>query len=247
MKYLEYGAENSEIIILLHGGGFSAWNYRKEAELLKDRYHVILPFIDGHAGSDRDFVSVEQCAENLIRFIDENCSGKILLLGGLSLGAQIVCEVLAQRKDICRYAIIESASVIPDKLTGALVGPSFSSSYGLIRSRKFSKMQFDYYKLDQEFFEEYYRDTCLIKKENLIAFTKASAVYQMKDTISACKAKVLIAAGAKEQKIILKSADLLHEAIENSELKLLENMIHGQFSMNHPDLYTQELLNLIQK
>lgn len=36
MKYIEYGKENSEVIMMLHGGGLSWWNYRKEAELLCD-------------------------------------------------------------------------------------------------------------------------------------------------------------------------------------------------------------------
>lgn len=245
MKVQEYGTENSEIIILLHGGGFSVWNYRREAELLSQRFHVILPYIAGHAQSEEDFISIEQCAESLITYIDENCNGKILLLGGLSLGAQIVCEVLSKRKDIAQYAIIESASVIPDKMTGALVGPSFASSYGLIKSRRFAKMQYDYYHLDQEFFEEYYRDTCLITKDDLIAFTKASALYQLKDSLFECRAKVLISCGAKEQKIIRKSAQLLHDVIQDSELLILENMIHGQFSINHPQRYAEELRKLI--
>ena len=43
LKYIEYGKENSEVIMMLHGGGLSWWNYRKEAELLCDEYHIILP------------------------------------------------------------------------------------------------------------------------------------------------------------------------------------------------------------
>ena len=31
MKYIEYGKENNEVIMMLHGGGLSWWNYRKEA------------------------------------------------------------------------------------------------------------------------------------------------------------------------------------------------------------------------
>ncbi len=59
MKIIEYGKQNSEIIILLHGGGLSWWNYRSEAQLLDDRYHVVLPILDGHADSDADFISIE--------------------------------------------------------------------------------------------------------------------------------------------------------------------------------------------
>ena len=66
MKYQEYGVGNKETIILLHGGGLSWWNYRDVAELLKDEYHVILPILDGHAGSDRSFTSIEDNASEII-------------------------------------------------------------------------------------------------------------------------------------------------------------------------------------
>ena len=59
MKIIEYGKQNREVIILLHGGGLSWWNFRQEAELLCDRYHVVLPVLDGHAESDEAFVSIE--------------------------------------------------------------------------------------------------------------------------------------------------------------------------------------------
>ena len=58
MKTVEIGKQNNDVIMLLHGGGLSWWNYKDEAELLKNRYHVVLPILDGHAGSDNDFISV---------------------------------------------------------------------------------------------------------------------------------------------------------------------------------------------
>ena len=41
MKYKEFGCGNSKTIIFLHGGGLSWWNYREEAEMLKNEYHII--------------------------------------------------------------------------------------------------------------------------------------------------------------------------------------------------------------
>ena len=48
MNYVEYGKENSDVIILLHGGGLSWWNYKEVAERLQTDYHVVLPILDGH-------------------------------------------------------------------------------------------------------------------------------------------------------------------------------------------------------
>ncbi|MEG1947939.1 MAG: alpha/beta hydrolase, partial [Lachnospiraceae bacterium] len=108
MKIIEYGEENSEVIMLLHGGGLSWWNYRDEANLLKENYHVVLPVLDGHAGSDTPFTTIEDNAKELISYIDENFDGTILAIGGLSLGGQVLVEMLSQRSNICRFAIIES-------------------------------------------------------------------------------------------------------------------------------------------
>ncbi len=56
------------LIMLLHGGGLSWWNYKAEAELLKD--HTLCCRSDGH-GSDNGFISIEKNASRPISFIDK--------------------------------------------------------------------------------------------------------------------------------------------------------------------------------
>ena len=45
MTVIEYGKQNTETIILLHGGGLSWWNYKEVAEKLSFGYHIILPIL----------------------------------------------------------------------------------------------------------------------------------------------------------------------------------------------------------
>lgn len=52
MEYKEYGSKNNDIIILLHGGGLSWWNYIDEISLLENEFHIVIPILDGHSGSD---------------------------------------------------------------------------------------------------------------------------------------------------------------------------------------------------
>ena len=49
MEFREFGTGNETVMMFLHGGGLSWWNFRDEAELLKDEYCVILPVLDGPA------------------------------------------------------------------------------------------------------------------------------------------------------------------------------------------------------
>ena len=200
MIIVQYGQENKEAIILLHGGGLSWWNFREAAELLQKKYHVIIPILDGHAGSDRDFSAIEDNAKAIIEYIDENHNGSVALTGGVSLGGQILVEMLAQRNDICRYALIESALVLPMKRTHMLIKPMMDMSYGLMKQKWFAKLQFLSLKVKAELFEEYYRDTCKITKENMTAFLRANSCYQIKEKLKIRVQNVSFLLGKKSRK-----------------------------------------------
>ena len=241
MTAIEYGKQNTETIFLLHGGGLSWWNYREVAKILEKDYHVILPVLDGHAGSDAPFTTIEDNAARLISYIDTHFGGHVAVLGGLSLGGQIALEMISQRPDICRYALIESAQVRPSKLTCALIGPTFGMSYGLIKQRWFAKMQAAYLGIPKELFEDYYRDTCAITQTDMIAFLKANCAYEMKNGLRETTAKTKIVAGSREQKSILDSAKLLHSTISGSQVEILPGLRHGDLSINNPEKYARIL------
>ena len=242
---IEFGQQNPDVVMLLHGGGLSWWNYREVAEQLGSQYHVVLPVLDGHADSDAPFTTIEDNAARLISYIDAHFGGQVLLLGGLSLGGQIVVEMLSKRKDICRYALIESALVKPSKLTAAMIGPTFGMSYGLIKQEWFAKLQADYLGIPRELFDDYFRDTCAIGKADMIAFLKANSLYTIKPELSETTAKTKIVAGAKEPKSIRDSAKLLRDAIPGSRMEILPGLRHGDLSLNEPERYVKILTDWI--
>ena len=138
MEYKEYGSKNNDIIILLHGGGLSWWNYIDEISLLENEFHIVIPILDGHSGSDTNFTSIESNALEIINFINKNYNGKVKLIGGLSLGGQILLEILSKKPNICECAIIESALVMPMDFTYKMIEPIFNLSYCLISKNTLS-------------------------------------------------------------------------------------------------------------
>lgn len=237
MQVVEYGAERKDTVLLLHGGGLSWWNYRQAAELLQRDYHVVLPILDGHGGSDRPFLSIEENAEEILSYIEEKLGGSVLLIGGLSLGGQILLELLSRRGDCCSYALVESAAVIPSKITNALIGPAFGSSYGLIRNRRFARLQAASLHIREALFEDYYRDTCRIRKQDMIAFLKANTAYALKDSFRDTKAEVHVFVGERETGEILRSAEAICAALPSAVLHRLPGLYHGEFSLNYPERY----------
>ena len=241
MHYVEYGKENNTVILLLHGGGLSWWSYEEVAKSLQKDYHIILPILDGHAESDNSFTTIEDNAAEIIAFIDAHFGGSVFLIGGLSLGGQIVLEILSQRSDICHCAIIESALVIPSKLIHSMIKPTLGSCYGLIKHKWFSKLQFKSLKIKSDLFDHYFRDTCSISKEDMIAFLQANSLYPLKETIKNCAAKVYIFVGGKENSAMQKSAQIIHQTLQESVLQVLPDLHHGEFSINQSIDYANKI------
>ncbi|NLE89836.1 MAG: alpha/beta hydrolase, partial [Dehalococcoidales bacterium] len=121
MIFKEFGDKNAPAIIFLHGGGLSWWSWEAQIERLQKNYRVITPVIDGHGDAwNTIFAGIKKTAESVINYIKEHCNGQVFALCGLSLGAQIVVEVLSKEPGIAENAVIESALVYPFKLTVAL-------------------------------------------------------------------------------------------------------------------------------
>jgi pimeloyl-ACP methyl ester carboxylesterase len=239
MQYQEFGSDQKETVVLLHGGGLSWWNYREEAQLLQNEFHVVLPILDGHAGSDRPFTTIEDNAAEIISWIDEKKGGSVLFMGGLSLGAQILLEILSRRGSICSCALVESAAVIPSAAEKAMIGPAIRSSYGLIRNRRFARLQFRSLHMREELFEDYYRDTCRIGRDDMIAFLQENAAYSLKETLSAVTAQLQVCVGERETGRMRKSAEKICSMVPSAQMHCLPGLYHGEYSLNHANAYAE--------
>ena len=244
MLFKEFGNKNMPVIIFIHGGGLSWWSWKQQIEALKKNYYIVTPIIDGHGDAwDTTFVSIKESAEQVIKYIKGNCNGKVFAICGLSIGAQIIVEILAKESDITENAVIESALVYPIKMVSALTVPMYNMCYGLIKKRWFAKLQAKSLNIPDELFETYYKESSRMTKESLINFTISNGDYPMPSTLCNTKAKTLILVGGKELSVMKKSALLMHETIIGSFLKIIEKSGHGEISLIYPDKY----LNLLQQ
>ena len=245
MNTVEFGREHTDVIVLLHGGGLSWWQYEEAALLLADRFRVVLPMLDGHAGSDAPFTTIEDNARRVIDYLDRHSGGHILLLGGCSLGAQIATGILSQRGDICDYAVLESALVGPMPVTAACTKPMLALSYPLIRQRWFARLQFRSLGIKPALFEQYVRDTACITQRDMAAFLAANAAYRLPAALSGCRAQALILVGSRELPVMKRSARRLAAALPHSTLEVLPGLGHGAYSINHADQFARRLRQLV--
>lgn len=238
MIFKDFGNKDKPVMIFLHGGGLSWWSLKPQIEALKKDYFIITPIIDGHGDDcNSTFVSIEKSAEGVIEYIKNNCNGKVFSVCGLSIGAQIVVEILSREADITEHAVIESALVYPMKMATKLTVPMYNLCYGLIKKRWYAKLQAKTLNVPEELFEAYYMDSSRMTKESLINIAKSNGDYSLPSTLGNTKAKTLILVGERELSVMKKSAKLLHHTIKGSFLKVIEKSGHGEISLIHTDSY----------
>ena len=244
MIFKENGRKECPTIIFIHGGGLSDWSLIPIVKNFQKDFHVITVIIDGHGDAAAEtFISIADSATKLIHFIDTECNRQVFAIAGLSIGAQIVTEVLSQRVDITNYAIIESALVYPIKGITTFTVPAYQICYGLIKKRWFSKLQANSLCVPTDLFETYYQDSLKISKQSLINITLSNGMYDLNETIANTTAKVLIIVGGKELSVMKKSARRLHKTIPGSELYVAPAMKHGEISLKNAPMY----LDLLEK
>jgi len=247
MYFKTFGNKDKPVILFLHGGGLSWWSWKPQIEELRYDFFVVTAIIEGHGeAAETPFVSIQKSAENLVKTINEEYGGRIFVICGLSIGAQILVEALAQKPDITEYAVIESALVIPMKIMAALTVPLCDLCYGLIKKRWFAKLQGKTLNIPDDLFESYLEDSSRMTKESLINITKSNGNYSIPVGLKKTKAKVLILVGEKELGMMKKSAMLLNETISGSRLVIVEKSGHGEISLNASGKYLALLFELFQ-
>lgn len=253
MIFHEFGDKKFPHILLIHGGGNSWWNYLRQARMLSDKYHVILPTLDGHGEEyQKEYISTENSAQQILEYIKNNCDRKLFAIGGVSLGGQIAMELLLLDSDIAEKAIIDGSICIPQpklarictvivKLFGKIM---FSKSASKIQLGLMKKM-YPNMAYPEEIENYYIEDMPRIPIKTLVTIYQTyMGRYRLKDTITESKAQVLYIYGEKEMKCVKESAKLFQKMHPDCTLYEAKGYNHGYLSAYLP-LEWMELVNHI--
>lgn len=250
MKFHEFGDKNNKSILLIHGGGNAWWNYLRQAKALCKDYHVILPTLDGHGEEyNEKYISTNDSAKKLIEYIDKNCNGHLFLLCGVSLGGQIVIEMLSLRKDITQKAIIDGSICYPQPVMEKICIATVHCLGGIMFGKSACKLQMLLLRMSKKMrftkeIENYYiKDMPLVKKSTLCSmYHTYMGEYTIRNDISKTNAQIMYWYGSKEMKCVKKSAQLLKELVPSCKIYEAKGYNHGYLAVYLPD----EWLNIVK-
>lgn len=256
VKFHTFGDERLPHILMIHGGGNAWWNYLRQARALSPRYHVILPTLDGHGEEfATPYVSTEKTADQILEYIDSHCGGHLFALCGVSLGGQIVMELLSRRADLAQKAIIDGSLCIPQPALGRFCIASvrlfgrwmFSERACRWQLALMPKMLPEKMCYPEEIQAHYMEDMPRLPMETLYTMYRTYMMhYRLKDSIRNTRAQVMYWYGEKEMKCVKRSAQLFRSMVPSCTIREAKGYGHGYLSVYLPEEWLQAALPFLE-
>ena len=240
MEIKQYNHKKKPVFMYIHGECLSPNSFNTQIIELKKDFEIVLPLLDN------TFVSIKQCATEIVEYICSYYNGHIQVLAGFSLGGQIVAEILAIKNDICEYAIIEGALMYPVKFHNwsDIVAVHFPM---LSHNKLFNSFMYYAKYTDTKSEKVYYKTINDLEIKTVSNMYKELHNYKISSSLDNITGKLAILVGTREGREYRKSADILHKQIKNSEIFMLMKYCHGGLSLDHPEEYIRFIKSWVQE
>ena len=239
----EFGKNNKDTILLLHGACCSYKMWTPQITELQKEYHLFVPSMSGHEPSDIDFISSRDEAEIITVWFRNRNISSITIICGVSLGAHVAAEMIQKHPKFVKYAMLESLKSYQYKgilfklfsVMGKKMLKKFPSTKGCMAGTYGQQYASD----DSKYTISHMSDKSL---DNVMT----ECTYKVEDLEQKIKSITMIIYGQKEKKICILNTNILKKQIENCEVIEIPMYNHGELVIGHPDEHLKYLKKLLQ-
>ena len=239
LYFKETGSKDDETIIFLHGNAMAGWIWEGQLKEFGD-YHCIVPDLPEHGQSSniKPF-TINKSAEMISDIIRNNtCNGKAHLVG-ISLGAQIILQILSKNPELVDHAIISGTLLQNISHTESLLKllDYTVTIYEPVKNTDFFlKANMRTYNMPKQFFDKFKESTLHIKNDSLNRILKENMIFERPDGLEKIEVPVLVMTGEKDYKIIKESAEDLLTSLQISEGYIAPKVGH-LWNLEDPKLF----------
>lgn len=223
-----FGPENAPSIVFLHGGGAGGWMWQPVIQRLPE-FHCLTPDQPEHGGSRAVApFSMKLAAEKTAELIAARAHGGKAVVVGLSEGAQIAVQLMADAPECVEKAVISSALLQPIPGLGWVNSlgllrwmyrmsiPPFRNNDGWIRlNMKYSAG------IPAEYFAQFKKDFQDMTEDEFVNLMLANQGFRLPAGLEKASAPALVLAGKHEYLTMQQSARELAAALPNATAGLI--------------------------
>lgn len=239
----EKGKDKDEIILFLHGKGLAGWMWNKQIDDFND-YHCIVPDLPGHGKSKKiKPFTIKRSADMIIELIQDRCGNKKVHMVGISLGAQIILQVMDINPEVVDKVLISGTvtkSTSPTPTFLKLFDYFIEAYKPEVDINFFIKAYMRMYHIPKSLFNEFKDSAYLINDDALNEILKENMLFKAPVTLNVNQTPVLVMTGEKDYKIIKKSASNLLNLLPNSKGRIALDVGH-LWNIEKPELFNETL------
>ena len=235
----ETGSKSAETIIFLHAGAMAGWMWDDQLKAFSD-YHCIVPDLPEHGQSNevKPF-TIKNTAEIIIEIINKRTLNGKANLFGISLGAQIIVQILSKAPQLVNQAFISGTLIntIPHSKTLLNLLDHTINEYAPVKDNDFFiKASMRTYNMPKDFFKVFKESTLLLKHDSLERILTENMLFKLPHGLEKVEAPIIIMTGEKDYKIIKESANDLLMSLSGSVGYMAPNLGHA-WNLEDPDLF----------
>jgi pimeloyl-ACP methyl ester carboxylesterase len=236
--HIKKTGSGNETIIFLHGGAMAGWMWDEQLKAFSD-YQCIVPDLPEHGQSiEVKPFTIKDSAERIVNIIQDHIKGKVHLVG-ISLGAQIIVQILSRDPELIDHALISGTLVrsIQHSETLLKLLDYAIKVYEPVKDKDFFiKANMRTYNMPKNLFNNFKESTLLVNHDSLKRILTENMLFKMPDGLEKVETPVLVMTGEKDYKIIKESANDLIRILPTSWGYMAPNVGHA-WNLEDPRLF----------
>lgn len=248
----EHVADGAPTIVFLHGGGSAGWMWRPQVEALEGDFHMLVPDLPEQGRStNAGAFTMEHAAAQVAELIRTRSHGGRTHVVGLSEGAQVGVQLLADAPGLVEAAVLSSPMVRP--LPGAsLVTPGVLR--WTYRWSMASLRDVDWWirlnmrsaaGVPDDYFDEFREGFRALSEAGFTDLMIANLRFRLPAGLERASARALVIAGEHEYRVMRDSVRDVAEALPNGTARLVRHARKLSVAQEHnwnmtaPELFTE--------
>ena len=235
----EYGPVGAPAIVFIHGGKMSGWSWEPVVQRMQ-RYHCLVPDLPQYGKSfQHGPFEMGRAADAVAELIRSRVGSGRAHVVGFSLGAQVGVQLLAtepklvDRAVLCGTVINRVPCVRTTQLLLGMISRNAIYRWVVRRYRNARHVAIPSAKID-----EYREDVRLITGAQLANIVVASAGFTLPEGLDKSDSPTLFLTGAKEVRLVRRSAAALAQPMPNGVDRVAIGMRHD-WPLRYPDLFSR--------
>lgn len=234
---------NEETILFVHSYNMAGWMWDEQLKALND-YHCLVPDLPEHGKSgEAGQFTIDGTADAIIDLIGKQAHGGKAHLVGMSLGAQIILQILSKAPEVVDHVLISGALVntVPATSDFLKLLDDLFEVYIPAKNENLSIGSYiRSYNMPKGLIEKFKESTYTVSFDSCERIIRENLLFKKPVGLEDANVPVLVMWGEKDYKQVKEHAHDLVEILPNSKTCVAPGVGH-MWNMESPELFNMVL------